>query len=250
METIVNSTQAQSAPVVPKPRRVAKATLAPSPASLGEPASPPTATVQSSAAAPVSAFARLAAVNVNNHVEKKQGMSYLSWAWAYDYLLRQDGDAEFSYGTPTTFSDGTVMVYCTVTAFGKARTAHLPVMDNRNKPIANPSSFAVNTAMQRALVKAIALHGLGLYLYAGEDLPVGGDEAPVVAPAPPEGYDAVVRGAEQAAKRGTQALLDYARAGIKDGSVPRECWQHLVERDEAYAAIKAVAADVDAAGAR
>ena len=246
---IANSTQAQSAPVVPKPRRVAKATLAPSPASLGEPASPPTATVQSSAAAPVSAFARLASRNVNDRVEKKNGMSYLSWAWAWDQLLREDPNADFVYGEPRIFRGDTMMVFCTVTAFGRARTAHLPVMDHKNRPIEAPDAFQINTAMQRCLVKAIALHGLGLYIYAGEDVPVGGDEAPVVAP-PPEGYDAVVRGAEQASKRGTQALLDYARAGIKNGSVPRECWQHLVERDEAYAAIKAVAADVDAAGAR
>src|SRR6185437_1946882 len=56
-------------------------------------------------------------------------------------------------------------------AFGKSMTAQLPVMDHRNKAIANPDAFAVNTAMQRCLAKAIALHGLGLYIYAGEDLP-------------------------------------------------------------------------------
>ena len=64
------------------------------------------------------------------------------------------------------------MVFCTLTAFGKAMTPQLPVMDHRNKAIANPDAFAVNTAMQRCLAKAIALHGLGLYIYAGEDLPL------------------------------------------------------------------------------
>jgi hypothetical protein len=64
----------------------------------------------------------------------------------------------------------TMMVFCTVTAFGKSMTAQLPVMDYRNKAIPNPDSFAVNTAMQRCLAKAIALHGLGLSLYAGEDI--------------------------------------------------------------------------------
>jgi len=62
-------------------------------------------------------------------------------------------------------------VFCTVHAFGVSRTAQLPVMDHRNKPIPNPDAFQVNTAMQRCLAKAIALHGLGLYIYAGEDLP-------------------------------------------------------------------------------
>ena len=71
------------------------------------------------------------------------------------------------------------MVFCTVTAFGQARTMQLPVMDHRNRAIANPDAFAVNTAMQRCLVKAIAAHGLGLYLYAGEDLPaMSGEEEP------------------------------------------------------------------------
>jgi hypothetical protein len=64
----------------------------------------------------------------------------------------------------------TMMVFCTVNAFGKSMTAQLPVMDYRNKAIPNPDAFATNTAMQRCLAKAIALHGLGLSLYVGEDL--------------------------------------------------------------------------------
>ena len=63
------------------------------------------------------------------------------------------------------------MVFCTVTAFGKRRTAQLPVMDFYNRAISNPDAYQVNTAMQRCLAKAISLHGIGLYIYAGEDLP-------------------------------------------------------------------------------
>ena len=63
------------------------------------------------------------------------------------------------------------MVFCTVKAFGKEMTSQLPVMDYRNKAIANPDAMSVNTAMQRCLAKAIALHGLGLYIYTGEDIP-------------------------------------------------------------------------------
>ncbi len=69
------------------------------------------------------------------------------------------------------------MVFCTVKAFGVERTAQLPVMDYKNRPIPNPNSFEVNTAMQRCLAKAISLHGLGLYIYAGEDLPEGEEKA-------------------------------------------------------------------------
>lgn len=125
-----------------------------------------------------SSFERLAAVNVNDHIEKKNNLSYLSWAWALDQLMRQDPEATWEYAEPKMFGD-TMMVYCTVTAFGKARTAHLPVMDYKNKPIPNPDAFAVNTAMQRCFVKAIAMHGLGLYIYAGEDLPLGEEVQPV-----------------------------------------------------------------------
>jgi hypothetical protein len=78
--------------------------------------------------------------------------------------------ATWNYGQPVLFGE-TVMVFCTVNAFGKSMTAQLPVMDYRNKAIPNPDAFAVNTAMQRCLAKAIALHGIGLYIYAGEDLP-------------------------------------------------------------------------------
>ncbi len=118
-------------------------------------------------------FERLAAINVNEQVEKKGGLSYLSWAWAVDRLLRADPEAEWHYNDPLTMPDGTMLVFCTVRAFGKSRTMQLPVMDYKNRAIANPDAFAINTAMQRALVKAIALHGLGLYIYAGEDLPPG-----------------------------------------------------------------------------
>ena len=115
-------------------------------------------------------FERLAAINVNAHVEKKNGLTYLSWAWAVDQLLRADPAANWEFHEPIRFGE-TMMVVCTVTAFGKPITMHLPVMDHLNKAIKNPDAFAVNKNMMRALVKAIACHGLGLYIYAGEDLP-------------------------------------------------------------------------------
>jgi Protein of unknown function (DUF1071) len=111
-------------------------------------------------------------INVNSHIEKKHGLSYLSWAWAVDQLLMLDSEASWEYGEPKWFGE-TLMVFCTVTAFGKRRTAQLPVMDFYNRPISLPDAYQVNTAMQRCLAKAISLHGIGLYLYAGEDLPEG-----------------------------------------------------------------------------
>jgi hypothetical protein len=115
-------------------------------------------------------YSELRKINVNEHIEKKNGLSYLSWAWAVDTLLQNDPTATWSYGEPVRFGES-LMVFCTVNAFGKSMTAQLPVMDFRNKAIQNPDAMSVNTAMQRCLAKAIALHGLGLYIYAGEDLP-------------------------------------------------------------------------------
>lgn len=118
----------------------------------------------------LSAFHKLRSVNVNEHTEKKNGITYLSWAWAVDQLLQNDPAANWEYLEPLRFGE-TMMVRCSVTAFGKTMTSQLPVMNYRNQPIANPDAFQVNTAMQRCLAKAIALHGLGLYIYAGEDVP-------------------------------------------------------------------------------
>jgi hypothetical protein len=115
-------------------------------------------------------YTKLRSLDVSKHIEKKNNLSYLSWAWAVDQLLQHDPQATWEYKEPARFGD-TLMVFCSVTAFGKTMTCQLPVMDHRNKAISNPDSFAVNTAMQRCLAKAIALHGIGLYIYAGEDLP-------------------------------------------------------------------------------
>jgi len=119
---------------------------------------------------PTMKFNELRKINVTEKVEKKNGLSYLSWAWAVDTLLQHDPTATWEYKPHQMWND-TVMVFCEVKAFGVSRTAQLPVMDHRNKAISNPDAFAVNTAMQRCLAKAISLHGIGLYIYAGEDLP-------------------------------------------------------------------------------
>ena len=123
-----------------------------------------------------SPFIKLAAINVNDHIEKKNGLSYLSWPFAVSELMKADPMANWEFHQPQMFGL-TMMVSCTVTAFSKPITMHLPVMDHRNKAIENPDSFAVNKNMMRCLVKAIACHGLGLYIYANEDLPENEAEA-------------------------------------------------------------------------
>ena len=116
--------------------------------------------------------------SVNDHVEKKNGLSYLSWAWAWAEALKADPKASYKiemFGDKCFMDiNGKAMVFVTVTMFDKPMTCQLPVMDYRNKAIPNPDAFAVNTAIRRCMTKALALHGLGLYLYSGEDVPEEG----------------------------------------------------------------------------
>ena len=118
----------------------------------------------------MSKYLELRKIDVSEQIEKKGKFNYLSWAHGVDILLQQDPTATWQYHAPMEFND-TVMVFCSVTAFGKTMTSQLPVLDYQNKALKNPDAMAVNTAMQRCLAKAIALHGIGLYIYQGEDLP-------------------------------------------------------------------------------
>ena len=125
----------------------------------------------------------LSRINVNEHTEKKNGLTYLSWAWAWDTLLSYYPESYTSIKRPmeTDFpywSDGnTCWVDVGVTLVWndneRTRTEVFPIMDYKNKsiPADKVTSFDVNTALQRAWTKCIARHGLGFYIYAGQDLP-------------------------------------------------------------------------------
>ena len=126
----------------------------------------------------LSVFEVLNNINVNDKTEKKGKLTYLSWAWAWGELKKNYPSAnyrvyenELGYNY---FTDGrTAWVKVGVTVEGLEHIEYLPVMDNMNRSITldKVTSFNVNTSIQRALTKAIARHGLGLYIYAGEDLP-------------------------------------------------------------------------------
>ena len=120
-------------------------------------------------------FARLNAINVNERVEKKGGFSYLSWPYAVAQLRLADPTATWEVrrfdGLPYLATEAGVFVEVAVTVNGVTLSQIHPVLDGRNRPLLAPSAFDINSSLQRCLVKAIALHGLGLYIYAGEDLP-------------------------------------------------------------------------------
>ena len=128
-------------------------------------------------------FVRLNGINVNEHAEQKNGLTYLSWAWAWAEVKKLHPDATYTIYEDMNgcfyHNDGkTCWVKTGVTVNGIEHIEYLPVMDHRNRsiPLENVTSFDVNKAVQRSLTKACARHGLGLYIYAGEDLPEG--EAP------------------------------------------------------------------------
>jgi len=126
-------------------------------------------------------MSELLKINVNDHTERKGNLTYLSWAWAWAEVLKIDPTARYTVhewaDMPVCYlRNGTAMVKVSVEIKGDIKTCLLPVMDNRNRSIADPDSFAVNTAIMRCLTKCIALFGLGLYIFAGEDLPEGGEK--------------------------------------------------------------------------
>ena len=135
----------------------------------------------------MSYFDELNAVNVNEHTEKKNGLTYLSWAWAWGELKKRyplsfytvyenaDGWNYFTDGKTAWVKTGVTVVLGSTTPIVQQleHIEYLPIMDTRNRsiPAESVTSFDVNKAIQRSLTKACARHGLGLYIYAGEDLP-------------------------------------------------------------------------------
>ena len=123
-------------------------------------------------------FNDLYSVNVNGHTEKKNNLTYLSWAWAWGEIKKRHPDATYTvYENADGWNyhtDGrTCWVKTGVIVNGIEHIEYLPVMDYKNKsiPVENVTSYDVNKSIQRSLTKACARHGLGLYIYAGEDLP-------------------------------------------------------------------------------
>lgn len=123
-------------------------------------------------------FELLNAINCNEHTEKKNGLTYLSWAWAWAEVKKAYPDANYTIyedkdGRPYHNDGRTCWVKTGVTIEGLEHVEYLPVMDYRNVsiPLEKVTSMDVNKAIQRSLTKACARHGLGLYIYAGEDLP-------------------------------------------------------------------------------
>lgn len=213
----------------------------------------------------MSTFEILNGINVNGHTEQKNGLTYLSWAWAWGELLKRFPDSTYTvYENAAGWNyhtDGrTAWVKTGVTVEGKEYVEFLPVMDfkNRSIPLEQITSFDVNKAIQRSLTKAVARHGLGLYIYAGEDLPEdeaeaikaaaakkktdnGGDAVPKAAPA--QATHARIA-AEWCRAQGIspEAFGNHLKIAQQNGAVPDKKLNDMSD-DEFNAVLKWVAAN-------
>ena len=171
----------------------------------------------------------LSAINVNNNTQKKGNLTYLSWAWAWSTLMEYFPESVYGFND-RTLPDGTMEVTCTlIISEGEesvVREMWLPVMDYRNKAIANPDAFQVNTAKMRCLTKCISMMGLGMYIYAGEDLP---DQAAEERYKALKAEDELKAYQELCAKH--QDSIDVIKMGIVDDdySSAYEAWRELGE---------------------
>lgn len=163
-----------------------------------------------------SVFETLNAIDCSQHIEKKNGLTYLSWAWAWQILKKHYPAATYTIYEDAMgrnyHTDGrTCWVKTGVTVDGIEHVEYLPVMDFRNASILvdKVTSFDVNKAIQRSLTKAVARHGLGLYIYAGEDLPDAADDEKRPAASKPVYTQAVQPQAQQPKPISLELLNKY-----------------------------------------
>ena len=126
-------------------------------------------------------YDKLRRAPLKNDIDKKNNFNYISWASANHHLLSIFPEATWEHKTwgdiPFLKTSAGCFVQVSVTIDGITRSQLHPVLDHKNQTIKEPNAFQINTSIQRAFVKACALHGLGLWIYAGEDLPPSEKEA-------------------------------------------------------------------------
>jgi len=173
-----------------------------------------------------SVFDRLSAINVNEHVEKKDNLTYLSWAWAWSVTKKECPDASYTILTTDYDDDLGFMCHTSVTIEGQTLEMWLPVMDGKNKSMKKKAysyatkygdkqvdaatTFDINKTLMRCLVKNLAMFGLGIYIYAGEDLPES--EPKAVEQSVPKALVTLVKGSDDWTK-----VLKYVKDNKSKG---------------------------------
>lgn len=156
----------------------------------------------------------LSVINVNDKIDKKNNLTYLSWAWAWGVLMDEFPQSRYVINEPKIEADGsmTVSVNLTIKEGDNEATRYmwLPVMDFRNQAIKTPNAVDINKATMRCLTKAISMFGLGFYIYAGEDLPEEEKRANKVDEQEQiNKRTALVKAVEESAKKGTKAMGEF-----------------------------------------
>lgn len=188
-------------------------------------------------------FIELNKINVNEHTEKKNNLTYLSWAWAWGEVKKKHPTATYTIYENNDgwnyFTDGkTCWVKTGVTINGIEHIEYLPVMDYKNKsiPVDNVSSFDVNKTIQRSLTKAVARHGLGLYIYAGEDLPEE-ETKPKTKDKAPQTFEqeatnlktATTKALNKAIKEGTPLVKPQAKGTLDERYTKAVSWINSID---------------------
>ena len=131
-----------------------------------------------------SVWQTLSAIDCSEKAEKKNGLTYLSWAWAWGILMEHYPEATYDFLNEEWDREDRCTVWCKVTIGELERLMWLPVMDYKNKAIVSPDTRAVSDTRMRCLTKCLAMYGLGHYIYAGEDLPAQTETAEEATPEP------------------------------------------------------------------
>ena len=179
----------------------------------------------------LSVFERLSAINVNDKVEKKDGLTYLSWAWAWSEVKKNFPDAPYEVVEIKASDKLGIMVTTAVTIEGQRLEMWLPVMDSKNKSMKSESytystkygektveaatMFDINKALMRCLVKNLAMFGLGIYIYAGEDLPESESVQQDVQATPPPSTKIVLEVGDANWERVSKYAIENKSTGIK-----------------------------------
>ena len=172
-------------------------------------------------------FEKLSAINVNDKVEKKSNLTYLSWAWAWSEVKKACPDATYQIGETDYDESLGFMCHTSVTIEGETLAMWLPVMDGGNKSmkkvaykfttrygekdVAAATTFDINKTLMRCLVKNLAMFGLGIYIYAGEDLPES----------EPTPYDSALK-----AIQATKAKVAPLKMALKEGD---DNWDKVIK---------------------
>lgn len=179
----------------------------------------------------LSVFERLSAINVNDKVEKKDGLTYLSWAWAWSEVKKNFPDAHYEIVEISVSEKLGIMVTTAVTIEGQTLQMWLPVMDSKNKAMKSDSytystkygektveaatTFDINKSLMRCLVKNLAMFGLGIYIYAGEDLPESESVQQDVQATPPPSTKIVLEVGDANWERVSKYATENKSTGIK-----------------------------------